>query len=249
MRFLVEKIRPGRGFSHAFHLLFLAILPVVLFVLVRLEFNLVALIVLLLSKWRMLALHPRHWIAHLRTNAVDIIVGLSFLAFIINSPSLILQLVWVVLFEVWLLAVKPRTEASAVAVQALIALGLGLSSIFYANDDASIAFLVIGFWLVAYFCARHFFNAYEEHRSRLLSAIWGFFAASLVWVLSHWLLFIGPIAQPALIVAGIGYGLAAMYHLEKSKQLTSAVRRQIILTLIIFVFLVIVFSDWGDKTV
>lgn len=248
MRFLVEKIRPHRGFSHIFHLIFLAILPVALFVLVRLDFNLVALIVLLLSKWRMLALHPRHWIAHLRTNAVDIIAGLSFLAFIINSP-LILQLVWVVLFEVWLLALKPRTEAGAVALQALVALGLGLTSIFYANEDASITFLVVGFWLVSYFCARHFFNAFEEHRSRLLSAIWGFFSGSLMWVLSHWLLFIGPIAQPALIVTGLGYGLGALYHLDKSKKLSSAMRRQIILTLFIFIFILIIFSDWGDKTV
>lgn len=249
MSFIVEKIRPSRGFPHFFHLIFLALLPLVLLVLVRLEFNFVAVVVLLLSKWRMLALHPRHWIAHIRTNAVDIIAGLSFLIFLIDTSSIIFQLMWVALFEVWLLAIKPRSEPTAVAFQALIALGLGTASIFYAKEDAAITFLLLTYWAVAYFSARHFFNSFEEPRARLFSAIWAFFAGSLIWVLGHWILFIGPFPQPALITAGLGYALGTLYYLDKNERLTSAVRRQIILTVFALLFVVIIFSDWGDKAV
>lgn len=249
VKFLVEKIKPGRGFAHAFHLSFLAFLPIVLLALVRLDFTSLALAVLLLSKWRMLAVHPRHWIAHIRTNAVDIIVGLSLLTFMIESSSIYLQAVWVVLFEVWLLVVKPRTDIPAVALQALVAQALGATSIFFAYEEAPIFLLVLTYWVVAYFSARHFFNAFEETRGHLLASIWAFFNAALVWVLAHWLLFLGPIAQPALIVSGVGFGLAGMYYLKRVKRLSPVIRRQILITMFALLFVLIIFSDWGDKAV
>lgn len=249
VKFIVEKIKPGRGFSHAFHLSFLAVLPLVLLLLARLDFNTLALAVLLLSKWRMLAVHPRHWLAHIRTNAVDIIVGLSLLTFIIESSSIYMQGFWVVLFEVWLLLIKPKTDTPAIALQAAVAQALGASSIFFAFEEAPITLLVLVYWVVAYFSARHFFNAFEETRGHLLSSIWAFFNASLIWVLAHWLLFVGPVAQPALIVSGIGFGLAGMYYLKKVKRLSPVVRRQIIITMFALLFVLIIFSDWGDKAV
>lgn len=249
VRLLVDKITPGRGFAHAFHVSFQALLPPVLLVLVYLGFNLLALVVLLLSKWRMFALHPRHWLAHIRTNAVDIIVGLSFLALIIESSFLILQLIWVILFELWLLVLKPRSDTAAVAAQGVLAQGFGLGTVLLAIPEANRLLIVISFWLITYFSARHFFNAFEEPRAHLLSAIWAFFAAALAWVLSHWLLFVGPIAQPALIVTVLAIGFATMYYLDSAGRLGSIVRRQILMTLLAVLFVIIIFSDWGDKTV
>jgi len=249
VKFIVSKIRPGRGFSHAFHLSFLAILPIVLFALVRLDFNFLALVVLLLSKWRMFALHPRHWIAHVRTNAVDIIVGLSILTFLIDANNLVVQLLWVVLFELWLLVLKPRSDTGSVALQAMVGQGLGSVSIFIAFEDVVLAVLVLGAWVISYFCGRHFFNAFEEVEGRLFASIWAFFAGSLVWVLGHWLLFFGPIAQPAIIIMIVGFSLSGMYYLQSRKRLTDLIRRQIILTAFALLFVVIIFSDWGDKTI
>lgn len=249
VNFIADKIKPGRGFAHVFHLGFLAVLPVVLLVLARLDFDTIALAVLLLSKWRMLAVHPRHWLAHIRSNAVDIIVGLSILVFLIVSSSLWLQIAWVILFEVWLLLVKPRANTAAVAIQALTAQTLGLGSIYFAYEEASIAVLVLVYWLVAYFSARHFFNAFEETKGHLFSSIWAFFASSVIWVLSHWLLFIGPVAQPALIVNGIGLGLAGLYYLGRNNRLTTFVQRQALMTMFVLLLVLIIFSDWGDKAV
>jgi hypothetical protein len=249
VRFLIEKIKPSRGFGHAFHISFLAVLPLVLLILVRLEFNLIALAVLLLSKWRMLAVHPRHWIAHLRTNAVDIIVGLSFLTFMIASSSFLAQIILVVLFEIWLLFIKPHEETKYIALQALIALGLGSTSIFFAFEDGSRIIFTVGIYLIAYFSARHFFNAFEESRGRLLSAIFAYFAAALMWVLSHWLLFIGPVAQAAIIIVSTGYSVAGLYYLERNDRLSSLARRQIVFSLFALILLIIIFSDWGDKAV
>lgn len=249
VKYVFEKIRPGRGFAHFFHLSFLAILPPVILILVRLDFTSLALAVLLLSKWRMFALHPRYWLAHIRTNSVDIIVSISFLIFISSSSAMWLQLTWVVLFEIWLLFIKPGTSLSLVSLQALIANILGLTSIFLAKPDAVLSLYVVAFWLISYFSARHFLNIFDEKHGRLLASIWAFFAASIMWVLGHWLLFVGPIAQPALLLSSLGFGLAGLYYLEKNDRLSSVIRQQIILTMFAIVFIIIVFSKWGDKTI
>ena len=206
-KYVFEKIRPGRGFAHLFHLSFLAVLPPAILILVRLDFTSLALTVLLLSKWRMFALHPRYWLAHIRTNSVDIIVSISFLVFISSSSAMWLQLTWVALFEIWLLFIKPGTSLSLVSLQALIASTIGLTSIFLAKPDGVLSLYVSVFWLISYFSARHFLNIFDEKHGRLLASIWAFFAASIMWVLGHWLLFVGPIAQPALLLSSLGFGL------------------------------------------
>lgn len=249
VKFIVEKIRPGRGFSHAFHISFLALLPLVLFGLVYLDFNTLALLVLLLSKWRMFALHPRHWIAHVRTNAVDIIVGLGFLTMLIDTSTLALQILWVILYELWLLALKPRSDAGSVALQAVISQSVGAITVLIALDNVDLGVLVASYWLIAYFSARHFFNAFEESNGQVYSALWAFFAGSLMWVLGHWLLFFGAIAQPAIITMALAYALAGLYYLDTKDKLTTLVRRQIIFTAFAVIFALIIFSDWGDKTI
>lgn len=249
VKFLVDKIRPGKGFAHTFHLSFIALLPPIIWGLVRLDLVSLAVLLLLLSKWRMLAVHPRHWINHIRTNAVDIIVGLSILEFIIQSDAAIFQGFWVLIFEVWLLFIKPGSSNLAVTFQALAAQTLGLTSLFLAFPDGALSFYVLAVWVVCYFSARHFLAIFEERHGSLISSVWAFLAASLMWVLSHWLLFFGQVAQPAVLISVIGFGLSGLYYLDQSDRLAMNIKRQIILAMFALIFIIIVFSDWGDKAV
>lgn len=248
VKFLVAKIRPGRGFAHTFHLSFLALLPPILWGLIRLDLVSIAVVVLLLSKWRMFAIHPRYWLSHVRTNAVDIIVGLSVLEFIIQSDT-VFQIIWVIAYEVWLLLIKPGSSNLAVTVQALTAQTLGLVSLFLAFAASSLAFYVLAVWVICYFSSRHFLGIFEERHGGLISSVWAFLSASLMWVLGHWLLFFGQIAQPAVLISVIGLGLAGLYYLDQSDRLATAVKKQILFAMLALIFIIIVFSDWGDKTV
>ncbi|HYF97234.1 MAG TPA: hypothetical protein VD947_04340 [Patescibacteria group bacterium] len=249
VKYLVDKIRPGKGFAHTFHISFVAFIPIVIWGLVKLELVGVAVAVLLLSKWRMFAIHPRHWINHVRTNAVDIIVGLSILEFITESNTALFQGVWVLVYEVWLLAIKPKSTNAYVAVQALIAQTLGIIAMFLAFEEASMAVYVVLAWAVCYFATRHFLAIFEEKHGGLISALWAFLASSLVWVLSHWLLFFGPIAQPAIIISVISFGLAGLYYLDQQDRLATNIQRQILFAMFAVIFVIVVFSDWGDKAV
>jgi hypothetical protein len=249
MEFLTSKIKPTRGFAHAFHLSFIALLPLVVLVFVRLELYSVALIVILLSKWRMFAVKPHHWMPHVRTNAVDIVVGLSLLVFMSNTNSMAWQLFWVLVYEVWLLALKPGTSLLAVSSQAAIAQGIGLTSVFLFFEDAPLALYVLLYWFIAYFCARHFLASFDESHAQIIASQWGFFAAALMWVLGHWLLFFSVIAQPAIILSILGYGLGSLYYLQETDRLSRLVKRQIIVVMFTLVAVILAFSDWGDKSI
>ncbi|HEX5798020.1 MAG TPA: hypothetical protein VFX79_01575 [Candidatus Saccharimonadales bacterium] len=249
VKYLVTRFRPGKGFAHFFHLALIALIPIFIWFFIRLDLVAVAFIVLLLSKWRMFAVHPRHWIAHIRSNAVDVIAGLSFIIFIAQSSSLWAQLLWVVVYEIWLLFIKSGSSTSLVSSQAIIAQTLGVVSFFLAFKGADLAVYVIGFWLITYFSARHFFAIFDELHGSLIASIWAFFAASIMWVLGHWLIFFGPIAQPALLLTVLSFCLGGLYYLEKHRKLHTTIKRQLIAMMLAIVFVIVVFSDWGDKAV
>jgi hypothetical protein len=250
MKSLVYQIKLFIAQSpHLAHAILTAVLPFAILGFIRAEFVLLAFLVVLFSKWRMFAIRPRHWPASLRANSVDLFVGLSFVVFLDQTSSLLVQVFLVLLYLVWLILLKPRTKTLDTIVQAFIAQTVGLIAWFMAYPEAQLSMLVAGAWVITYFSARHFFVAFEEERSVLFSAMWGYLAASVTWVLGHWLLFYGPIAQPALILSVISYSLGTIYYLSFMDHLTEVLRRQLIFIMIAVLIVVVVFSDWGDKTV
>lgn len=249
MKQAIKKIRPAGGFSSGLHLLFTILLPILVYVFVRLNLVPVAVALILLSKWRVLAVRPRHWLAYIRANAVDLAVGISIVIFMSNTNAMAWQLVWTAVYAVWLLLIKPGTSLLGISLQAGIAQLFGLMALYMMWGGSSAAVLVIGTWTVAYVSARHFFSAFDEPYTRFLSDTWAWFAATLAWVLSHWLLFYGVVSQPTLLLTILGYGLGAMYYLESSGRLSKLVRRQFIFLMIAIVVVVLVFSDWGNKVV
>lgn len=250
MRRLLRKIKPASGLSHFFHLVLLVVLPLVVFVLVRLDFVQLALSVIVLSKWRMLAVRPRFWAANVRANAVDIMVGLSIVTFMAHATdNLVLQLLWVVLYAVWLIAIKPASGAGMITVQAGLGQLAALMALFLAWTNGPLYGLTLLTGIICFMAARHFFDAFDEPYAKLLAYTWGYFGAALAWLLGHWLIFYGIISQPTLLLSIIGYGLAGMYYLDHEERLGKGVRRQLVFIVIAVVLVILAFSDWGDKVV
>jgi hypothetical protein len=249
MKPIIAKIKPASGFSRVVHLGFNVLLPLIVFVLVRIHFLQLALAVILLSKWRMFAVRPRFWAANIRANAVDILVGVSLLVFMAHSSSQWLQLVWALSYGVWLVVIKPASSALMVSVQAMIGLLCGLMALFVAWAAGPLYGLVLVTGLICYLSAHHFFDSFDEPYARLLAYTWGYFGAALTWVLGHWLLFYGHVAQPVLLLLTVGYGLAALYYLDHHGRLSKGVRRQFIFIMVAIVLIIVAFSDWGDKIV
>lgn len=245
----LTKLKPAQGFSHYFHLGLTSFLPAIIFVLIRMGFAQVAVILILLSKWRMFVVRPRYWMANLAANAIDIIVGLSIVVFMDHTSSAALQLMWAALYGVWLVFIKPGSNLFMVSTQALIGQAVGLVALYVAWLQAPMLGIVLATWVVTYLSARHFFSSFEDQYTPLFAHGWGYFAAALTWVLSHWLLFYGVIPQPALLLTVIGSSLGGMFYLSETDRLGAKMRMQFMFIMFAVVLIVIVLSDWGDKTV
>jgi hypothetical protein len=225
---------------------------VAVFVLVRLNndyFTQVALSLVVLSKWRMFAVKPRFWAANIRANAVDLMVGLSLVLFMTHSASLALQFTWAVAYAVWLLVLKPGSSILQVSLQAAVGQLAALMALYLTWTSGPTYGLTLLTGLFCFFAARHFFDTFDEPYARMLSYLWGYFGAALAWVLSHWLLFYGFIAQPTLLISALGYGMAVLYYLDHNDRLSTGIRRQFIFIMVAIVVVVLAFSDWGDKVV
>jgi hypothetical protein len=246
MRPLIARIKPASGFSKVVYMVFNVLLPLAVFALVRTDFIQLALAIILLSKWRMFAVQPRFWPANIRANAVDIIVGVSFLVFLINSNSQLLQLILTLAYIGWLTVLKPASGTLLVSIQALVGLAVGLMAIFVGWGGGPLYGLVFVSGVVCYLAAHHFFDSFDEPYSKLLSYIWGYFGAALVWVLGHWLLYYGVVAQPVLLLLALGFGLATLYYLDHHDRLSDGLKRQFIFIMIAIVGIVVIFSNWGN---
>jgi hypothetical protein len=249
MRSALRKIKPASGFGTALHIGLLLVLPIIIFVLVRLDFIQLALSVIVLSKWRMLAVRPRFWPANIRANGVDLMVGLSIVLFMGHSGSLIVQFVWAALYAVWLIIIKPGSSISWTSTQAFIGQLAALMALYLTWAAAPSAALTVTTGLICYLAARHFFDSFDEPYAKLIAYLWGYVGAGMAWVLSHWLLYYQGIALPTLLLTTIGYGMASLYYLDHNDRLSVTMRRQFVFIMVAIVLVVLAFADWGNKVV
>jgi hypothetical protein len=251
MKLIKRKLNSLRGeFSRFLHILLVLLVPAIIFFLVRLDFVAFAFMTVLLSKWRMFSVKTRHWPANIRANAVDIFVGLSTVIFTsLSASSQWLQVLFCGLYAFWLLYVKPKSSELYVGLQALIAQTMSLIAIFLIWNEASETTLVLSVWGVTYLSARHFLGAFDEAMARGTAYVWAFFAACLTWLTSHWLLYYSVIAQPALMLTVLGYGMAALYYLQHIERLKKGVRRQFVMLMVAVLMFIIIFSDWSGEII
>lgn len=253
MRRLLTKlslgVKPASGFSHFIHLGLNIFLPVLAYILVRIDFVGLAILLILLAKWRIFAVRPRYWLVNIASNGVDILVGVSLVLFMSSTSVTWWQLFWMLLYVGWLVWLKPRSDVLSVSAQAMVGQLLGLSVLYLKFGDATLSALVVGTWGITYLAARHFLTSFEEPRTALLSNAWAYFSASLAFVLGHWLLFYGSVSQILIFLTTIGYTLAALYYLDASERLTAGFQRQLLAIMCAILLIVVVLSDWTGATV
>lgn len=246
---IFDKIKPARGFSHAIHVLLVAALPVLAYILVRIDFVSVAIALVILAKWRMFAVRPRYWLINIVANGIDIIAGVAFVIFMSTTAVKWWQLFWMSAYIVWMVWLKPRSDVLSVAAQAMLGQLLGLSVLFLKFGDASTIYLMAGTWAITYLAARHYLTSFDEAHAPLLAHVWGYFAAGLAFVLGHWLLFYGLVPQIIIILTTVGYGLAALYYMDATEKLTDNFERQAVILMVAILTIVIVLSDWSAATI
>ncbi len=240
--------RPRRGFSNLAHIILTVMLPILAYVLVRIDFVAVAIGLVILSKWRMFAVRPRYWLANLVSNSIDILVATSLILFMANTGEQWWQLFWMGVYMLWTVVLKPRSDTLSVSAQAMLGQLIALSALYLKFGASSTVWLVLGTWLIAYAAARHFLTSFEEPHAALIAHVWAYFAASLAYILGHWLIFYGVVAQIVVILATVGYGTAAFYYLDATGRTNLLVRRELLAIMGAILTLIIVLSNWKGVT-
>ena len=169
-------------------------IPTLIYFFVFRELSVIAYLLVLLSKWRTVAVSPHFWAANIRSNACDLIVGLSTVALMSSAPvsdSAIINPILAVFYAIWLLAIKPRSEQGVIAAQAFICQFYGLTALYLLADfsiSSTFTWIIIPLaWVVARAGARHFLSAYSDVPNRnILISLWSLFVIQLAWAFWVW---------------------------------------------------------------
>lgn len=173
----------------------------------------------LLSKWRVLAVRPRYWFANVQANLVDIIVGLSTVVLLYAAQGApVAQALLAALYAGWLLFVKPRSSRHFVAIQAGTAVFLGVTALMAVSYDWWASPVVLLMWVIGYSAARHVLGSYDEAHISFYSLVWGLVFAELGWFMHHWTFAyempgVGNIklAQAALVALALSFMAERVY--------------------------------------
>ncbi len=245
--------KPGFDLGDIFYIAVNLGFAAVLYAIIR-YWNLapLAIALVILSKWRVLAVQPRFWMPNIRANLVDLTVGVSSVGLISQARSSWLALAWVLLYVVWLLGLKPRDHSVWVGIQALWAQLVGIAVLFMIPDFIKQPlFIIVMVWLISWAAARHFFSNYEEPYYRLLSMVWSFLIVQMVWISLHWLQYYNmfglQIAGISLIVTTLAASFGGTYHAYKKSALHRGVLLENGLFAAIIVAVILLTSGWSAR--
>lgn len=255
MKLPTLQLTPTSRVAATLHIVLRSLLPVMVLILVVQRFTIGAVLIVLLSKWRILSVRPRYWLANVKANLVDITVSLGVVAYldsiVMTQGARLFDLsliVWTVLFIGWLVFLKPLSSSLAMAGQALIAQALGVAALYAHYSAWNSSLLIASVWVVCFGSALHFLTSFEDDANKALAHVWALFGAQLALILNHWVIvYNSAVPQIALILVLIGYALAIGYYLHKTKGLRGSVRQQLVVFTLGILILVIVFSDWQYK--
>ncbi|MEM6997630.1 MAG: hypothetical protein AAF413_01830 [Patescibacteria group bacterium] len=248
MRALTKGFIKRKNTSELIHGLVRLALPLIVFGFVSIGLSFLAYGVIFLSKWRVLWVKSRYWLINLKSNTVDIIVGLSFVSLMSNTDVLS-DLHILAAFIGWTVLLRTKSKPLWMALQAVTAQFFGVLAIFYAFSPPSITVSVLGVWFVSYFSAVHVLNIGEGDVRSPLAHVWGLFSMQLAWVLSHWQIWYSFIPQIALILTVLFGSLTALLLLHRHNAASSQTLRQISVSAGIIIVAILILSDWQDKTI
>lgn len=150
-----------------------------------------AVLLVILSKWRVIAVRPRYWWLNIKANLVDFIVGISIvlLVFLANpaggAPN-IWQIILTVIYIVWLIGIKPRSATRATEIQALFAVFFGTFALSLTTAGIDPVVGVILSFIIGYGATRHVLMQGDDHDFTITTFVFGMMISELYWIFYHW---------------------------------------------------------------
>ena len=146
------------------------------------------LLLVFISKWRIFAVRARYLWLNIKSNLVDIIVGVSvvLLSYYAGSSFLAVHFLLMVFYSVWLIIVKPMSSERATLAQSLIAVFLGMSAATIMSASVGVTLLVILAFLIGYAASRHVLSQSDDKDYTLTTLVCGLVFAEVSWLCYAW---------------------------------------------------------------
>ena len=196
-------IRKSRNALSSFLHVFLNILLGVGSILVTIVSGswLLGVVLVFLSKWRIFSVHPRFWFLNIKSNLVDLIVGISLvlLAYVAGTEILPVHYLLALIYVAWLIFIKPlSTEVGAIA-QSLLAIFLGSSATILLTSSLDSILIVLIEFIIGYGASRHIFAQGKEGKFTQMTLICGLLCSEISWLCHSWMI-IYPIGQTGITI-------------------------------------------------
>jgi hypothetical protein len=214
------------------------------------------LLLVLLSKWRMFAVRPRYWFLNLKSNLVDIIVGASFvlIAYCTGTKFMPMHVILSILYTLWLVVLKPKSNELATNLQALSAVFFGTTALVLLTATLDSAVLLVGSFIIGYGAARHVLVQGNSHNYELVMLLAGLVSAEVAWLCHAWLIvysFAGTgivIPQLSIILVILSYVFGFIYR-SITKNENKVNWQEIIIPIIFSASLITIIVIWFSKPI
>ena len=145
-------------------------------------------ILVLLSKWRVFAVRGRYLWLNIKSNLVDMIVGVSvvLLTYYAGAAVLPVDFILAVFYCVWLLFIKPMSSENAALAQSLVAVFSGISAAAIMSANLNAVVLVLLAFLVGYAASRHILVQSSDKDFTLTTLVCGLVFAEVAWLCQSW---------------------------------------------------------------
>ena len=149
---------------------------------------LLGLILVFASKWRIFAVRSRYLWVNIKSNLVDLIVGISIvlLTYYAGAAFLPVDFILMAFYCAWLIFIKPLSSEAATLAQSLIAVFLGMSAATVMTATLDPTVLVLIAFVIGYAASRHILIQTNDKDFTLTTLVCGLVFAEIAWLCYSW---------------------------------------------------------------
>ena len=145
-------------------------------------------ILVVVSKWRIFAVRSRYLWINIKSNLIDLIVGISIvlLSFVSGTSLAPIHFILAALYVVWLLFIKPMSSENANLAQSLIGVFLGISATTLLTANLESLWSVLAAFIIGYAASRHVLAQTNDEDFTLTTFVCGLVFAEIAWLCHTW---------------------------------------------------------------
>ncbi|MFZ1522589.1 MAG: hypothetical protein WAS94_01045 [Candidatus Saccharimonadales bacterium] len=185
---MINKLKKTKDLSGVLlHALLSLMLPAAIYILIQ-NFSLysVAIMLVVLSKWRVFMVKPRFWLDNIKANGVDFVLGVSVVVTMylagrggpldglaISSRVMYLRLALALFYVFWLIMIKHFSSKLGVTIQSYVSVILGLIAAFWYLAFAPQVLVGVAVVLIISAASYHIRLSYQDsNEGNKLSLMW-----------------------------------------------------------------------------